>query len=61
MVRHLAVLSDTRYWYTAKLEALEQPGLEPYVDALTTIVGSIEGIPAPTPNVVAPTQFAWID
>jgi hypothetical protein len=62
MVRHFAVLGDARYSYTAKLEALEQPGLEPMVETFMNMLGTFEFIPAPSSTVVPPTAVAhWID
>jgi hypothetical protein len=62
MVRHLAVLTDNRYSYAAKMEALDQPGLEPMVEVFMNMIGTFESIPAPTSTIVAPTTVAhWID
>lgn len=62
MVRYLVVLSDGQYRYSAKMEALQQPGLEPMVETLMNMVGTIESIPTPTLTRVAPVTVAhWID
>jgi hypothetical protein len=61
LVQHLVVLRDSRYMYSAKLDAVETDGFEALDEAFVAMMGSIEGIPIARETAAAPTFEMWND